>query len=195
MGVSDDNTNINLARKSIMNSICYNVICQTIGLIGSVLMILSFQCKKPKKLIIMQSFGGLMFAVNFFMLGAYTGSILNGVNVIRGVAFTKIKKKTLLTPVTIILIYIIATALTYNGWLSLFVFIAQSAGTITFYINTDKAIKLGNLFITSPLWLIYNIVNGSIGGILCESFVITSIIIYIIRTKGFSNVGESENRP
>lgn len=175
-----------------MNNMSYNVVCQTIGLIGSVLMILSFQCKRPKKLIIMQSFGGLMFSVNFFMLGAYTGGMLNAVNVIRGIAFTKIKKKTLLTPTIIIVIYIAATALTYNGWLSVIVFIAQTAGTITFYINTDKAIKLGNLFVTSPLWLVYNIVNGSIGGILCESFAITSIIVYIIRTRGFRNVSESK---
>ena len=91
------------------------ITAQIIGIIGSALTIISYQCKKPKTLIMLQGAGGLMFAINFFMLGAYTGALLNLVNVVRSISFAKIKSKNKLLPITLIAVYAISTVFTYNG--------------------------------------------------------------------------------
>lgn len=166
----------------------YTIIAQIIGLIGSAVMILSYQIKKPKSFILVQGLGGTLFAINFFMLGAYTGALLNGINILRSLLMTKVKKHRQLVPIFLIAIYIVATIFTYNGLISIAVLIAQSVGTISFYINNDKIMKLSSLIVVSPLWLVHNIVTRSIGGVLCEAVSIVSLIVYIIRTRGFRNV-------
>lgn len=166
----------------------YSVIAQMIGLLGSAVMILSYQLKKPKSFILTQGLGGMLFALNFFMLGAYTGAILNGINILRSLLMTKVKKHRIFVPIFLIAVYIVATVFTYNGFISIAVLIAQSVGTISFYINNDKVMKLSSLFAVSPLWLVHNIITHSIGGVICEAVSIVSLIIYVIRTRGFKNV-------
>ena len=161
------------------------IIAQIIGIIGSALMIFSYQCKNPKTLIVIQGAGGLMFAINFFILGAYTGALLNLVNVVRSIGFAKIKSKNKLLPVILVGAYAISTVFTYNGWLSIAVLAAQTVGTVIFYLDNDKIIKIASLCFVSPVWFVHNILTGSLGGVICESFAMISIIVYIIRTKGF----------
>lgn len=163
----------------------YDIIAQAVGIIGSIIMIISYQCKKPKNLIVMQGFGGLMFSINFLMLGAYTGALLNAINVVRSIAFAKIKIKSKLVPAVLILMYVTATVFSFNGALSVLVLLAQSLGTILFYIGKDKPLKIGSLAFVSPAWLIHNAITKSIGGIICESFDIISLIVYMIRTRFF----------
>ncbi|MBQ4137273.1 MAG: YgjV family protein [Clostridia bacterium] len=161
------------------------ITAQIIGIIGSALTIISYQCKNPRKLIMLQGAGGLMFAINFFMLGAYTGALLNLVNVVRSISFAKIKSKNKLLPITLIAVYAISTVFTYNGWLSIAVFAAQTAGTVIFYLDNDKIIKIVSLCFVSPVWFVHNALTGSLGGVMCEGFAMVSIIVYIARTKGF----------
>jgi len=67
-----------------------------------------------------------------------------------------------------------------NLILELLPVIGMSAMTIAFAGNNAKVIRLSG-FISSPSWLIYNIFNNAIGGILCESFGLVSIISSLIR--------------
>lgn len=163
----------------------YTIIAQIIGLIGSAVMILSYQIKKPNSFILVQGLGGMLFALNFFMLGAYTGALLNGINILRSLLMTRVKKHRIFVPILLIAIYIVATIFTYNGLISVAVLTAQSVGTISFYINNDKVMKLSSLIVVSPLWLTHNIITHSIGGVICEAVSIVSLIVYIIRTRGF----------
>lgn len=163
----------------------YDIIAQAVGIIGSIIMIISYQCKKPKNLIVMHGFGGLMFSINFLMLGAYTGALLNAINVVRSIAFAKIKSKSPIVPAVLIFAYTVATVFSFNGALSILVLLAQSLGTVLFYIGKDKPLKIGSLAFVSPAWLIHNAITKSIGGIICESFDIISLIVYMIRTRFF----------
>lgn len=49
--------------------------------------ILSYQCKKQRTVILLQLFGASLFSVNYLMLGATVGGILNILGVIRAVVF------------------------------------------------------------------------------------------------------------
>ena len=63
------------------------IIAQIIGIFAMLFNILSYQCKRQKAVIAMQLFGGLLFAVNFLMLGALVGGILNIIAVLRAILF------------------------------------------------------------------------------------------------------------
>ena len=56
----------------------------------------------------------------------------------------------------------------------------MSAMTFAFAGNNSKIIRLSG-FISSPCWLTYNIFNNAIGGIICEVFILVSIISALIR--------------
>ena len=60
------------------------IVAQLFGVIGAIITIYSFQFKDNKLYFSAQAAGGLCFAINFYLLGAYTGSLLNLINVARG---------------------------------------------------------------------------------------------------------------
>ncbi len=54
------------------------------------------------------------------------------------------------------------------------------AMTLAFAGNNAKIIRLAG-FISSPCWLVYNIFNNAIGGMICEIITLVSIISALIR--------------
>jgi len=69
---------------------------------------------------------------------------------------------------------------TWNGPLTLLPMSAMILTTVAFGISNPKITRLLS-FPSSPLWLIYNLVNQSWGGVLTECFNMGSIIIGMLR--------------
>ena len=68
-----------------------DVIAQILGIGAMLLGILSFQCMKARNYYIMVALSGLLFSVNYIMIGAFTGAVLNFLSIIR--AFIFVNKK------------------------------------------------------------------------------------------------------
>lgn len=158
------------------------LIAQAIGILGTCSMFLSFQIKKNSTFFVVQCLSGLFFALNFLLLGAYTGSIFNFINILRGgiLAGGKKFKKTAFL-VLLQALYIAAVIFTYNGFFSVLALIAQLVGTFAMWSQNGKTIRMAQLFCVSPIWLVHNIFVFSIGGIICEVFSIISIIVSLVR--------------
>ena len=62
-------------------------VAQIFGLCGMTMNVLSYQRKEQREIIFMQLIGSLFFAVNFFMIGAFVGALLNVVGMLRAVAY------------------------------------------------------------------------------------------------------------
>lgn len=169
------------------------IIAQAIGIVGMVLSILSFQLKENKKFFTAQALSGTCFAVNFLLLGSITGAWLNFINIFRGwvFGFSPKKARLPLAAVTAVL-YVVATVLTYGGWLSALVLIAQLVGTAVMCTDNGKIIRIAQLAFVSPAWLTHNIFSGSVGAVLCEIFAISSTVISLIRFRkeGFTSVNK-----
>ncbi|MBQ8533359.1 MAG: YgjV family protein [Clostridia bacterium] len=158
------------------------IIAQIIGIFGTCSMFLSFQIKKNSTFFVVQCLSGLFFALNFLLLGAYTGSIFNFINILRGSVLAGGKKyKKIYFLVLLQLLYVLTVVFTFNGWLSILSLIAQLVGTFAMWTQNGKIIRFGQLLCVSPIWLIHNIFVFSIGGIICEVFSIISIIVSLIR--------------
>jgi len=159
-----------------------DIIAQVLGILGTIFAFVSFQLKENKKFFMLQALSGCMFALNFLLLGAYTGCLLNFINIFRGAVMAGGKKtsKPYLLIITLAL-YTIATVFTYTNIFSLIALIAQLVGTLAMWSRNGKTIRILQLFCVSPLWLVHNIFVFSIGGIICEVFNIGSIIVSLIR--------------
>lgn len=156
--------------------------------------------KKAKNIILIQFFGSLFFAINMFMLGAYTGAFLNAVGVLRSLTYAnkeKIKNLNIFN-VIFILIYLASYGLTFlvlkkpftllNALIEILPVLAMIATTVSFSMKSAGSVRKF-AFISSPSWLIYNCVNFAIGGILCEVFSLISVILAMVRLdkKGDKN--------
>lgn len=169
------------------------IIAQSIGILGLVANFLSFQQKKQRMAIIFQFFAALLFAINFLLIGAYIGALLNAIGVLRALVFANKEKLKATHPVWLI-VFIIAFSSTYplvftvfqrepsaqNLIIEALPVIAMILSTISFRFEKAKYIRRFGLF-SSPMWLVYNIVCFSIGAIISEILNLISIIVGIIR--------------
>lgn len=171
----------------------FEITAQAIGILAMAFNILSFQQKTYKKAVFFQFFGASLFAVNFFMLGAIVGGIMNVIAVFR--AFVYMNKKKFHTDhiawlLSFILFYITSYILTFtvfgkdftlfNAVIELLPVVGMTATNIGLRLENARAIRRFGL-ISSPSWLAYNIANFAVGAIICEVLSLISIFIGIIR--------------
>ncbi len=171
----------------------YDIVTQAIGIVAMSMIIFSFQCKKTRNFYIMQGAGGLLFALNFFMLGMYTGAVTNLINILRsGIMCGGKKSRKWYVLLLMMSIYVAATIFTYDGWPSLILLVAQITGVLTMWTDNGTIIRIGQFFVVSPIWMTYNIHAKSIGGIICEVFTVCSIIVYVLRCLVSKFLNKSE---
>ena len=173
-----------------------NLIGQIWGLIAMALIVLSFQCKKPQRLFIVQICSCCMFILHYLFLGlagdsaAYSGMAQNGVGLLfRTILALSEKRKALLSPLMLAgmgALAAIVAVLFYDptspiALISLLPVVANYACLGCMWTKNSNTIRATQLAVISPFWLTYNVFTGSIAGILTETFNITSIGIYYIR--------------
>ena len=174
----------------------YDLIAQGIGLVAMVFGVLSFQGKSAKGIIIMQFCAGALFAVNYYMLGAYLAAILNMVAVLRALLFLKKDRFHAASNgwlMVFLALYIGAYALTFavfgkeptlkNLLLELSPVIAMTALHLGMQRDSAKMIRRFGL-VASAGWLVYNVANVAIGAVLCEVFALISNVSAMIRLDG-----------
>jgi hypothetical protein len=168
------------------------ILGQILGLCAMALIVISFQCKKPARLCIIQVCACLFFVLHYLFLGlngdaaAYAGMTQNAVGLLfRGVLALSEKKKSLLSPLVLAglcAISAVVAILTYPGRLiALLPTVANFACIGCMWTKNSNTIRVTQLAIISPFWITYNVFTLSVAGILTESFNLVSIGIYYIR--------------
>lgn len=158
----------------------YYFIAQLIGFIGAGFIILSYQCKSSRKLIGMQIFAHSLYVLHYFMLGALSGAINLVISIFRNFTVYNSNKKWAQYKFWIwfyVYLHIIATILTWQNVFNIFPCIAMVAMTLAAWTKNGKKIRIINLFVCSPSWLIYNFYTVSYSGILCELFNLFSVVV------------------
>ena len=166
---------------------------QAVGILATVFIIFSYQHKERSRVIGFQLVGTFLFSVNFALLGAPVGAILNAVAVVRAVVFLNKEKLHAEHPLWLVgfsAVYLASYAATFtllnkestplNLLIELLPVIGMVATTISFRFEDAKMIRRYGL-ISSPCWLIYNIASFSLGAIICEVISLGSIILGIYR--------------
>ena len=170
-----------------------NLLVQAVGLIGTALYFLSFQCRRNRSLFRVQFLSYLFYTTHLLLLGALTGGVSYIINTLRSLCLgSKWKFARTWTMCLIICLLQIATLIvTWSGWISLLPVAANIASTIGGYTHNPRTIRLAGLFINSPLWIVYDIIVGSWAGLADEAVSDVSMVISIIRF-GWKNLDRVE---
>lgn len=158
------------------------------------LIMISFQIKQPKHMIIMQAMAQIGFTVHFFMIGSVSGAVQNLISVVRGIFLASGVKALrssrfmflfagiyLVSPVAIYFL-VPGTAL---SWIDFLPAVAMMINTFCIWYLNSRLHRMSQFFVVSPLWITYNIVNTSYSGIITELFNAVSSLIFLIRTHAF----------
>lgn len=159
------------------------IIGQIIGFIAMGIIVISYQQKSHKNILTFQMVSGLLFTVHYILLGAYTGAIMNLLGAFRSLVYANRGKKwasSIIWPTVFSIGFVISGIMTWDNVFSVFPLIAMLMSSIVLWIEQPKINRIFSLP-TSTCWLIYNIKTLSYPGIITEIFVLTSIIIGIIR--------------
>ena len=169
------------------------IIAQIVSIIGMLMGVLSYQQKGKARILTFQLIGASLFVIHFFMINALSGAILNFVAIVRALIFIYEDKVhgdhpawTIGLTATYILSYISVFTVfgkeptVKNLILEILPVLAMTVTTIAFRYKEDKILRRVT-FISSPMWLTYNAIFFSLGGIIGESLNIGSAIIGPLR--------------
>lgn len=162
---------------------------QIIGLFAVITFLLSYQQKKRKNIIMWNATSRVLYIIQYLLLGAFEGAVLDILGMISSVAAHKkdnqiIGKYTVLF-ICIINIMILAAGLSlYEDVFSLFPIAGVILHTSAFWITKEKNIRIIS-FLGSPFWLVYNLESlaygSAIGDVLTMISIGTAIYRYDIR--------------
>ena len=185
------------------------IIAQIIGVIAILANIYAVQKNTHFKIMFYKTVGSLLFALQYFLLRAYSGMVMDVIGSARNIVFAeRVKRKK--SNIPFIIFFVILTVIlgaltialswqksldTMSAWSSLFSIqlllvilmsvlsiFAKVISCISYGIDNPHVIRILNL-ISSFCWIFYNFTFKSITGVCNEILVITSIIIAEIRFR------------
>ena len=165
------------------NITVYDIITQAIGGLGMLAIFYSFQKNKNRQILGILIIGMSFFSIHFIMLGSYTGAALNILSVVRnGILLFRPRKwaQSKCWLYIFFAVYIAAGIITWESMISLVPMAGMIFGTLAVFAKETKNIRRFSL-VCSVGWLIYNIYNLSIPGIITEISVEISIIIAMFK--------------
>ena len=160
------------------------IIGQVIGFVAMAIIVFSYQQKSHKNILTFQMVSGLLFTVHFLLIGAYTGCVSNLIGALRSLLYANRGKNKFtdfkLWPVIFSVVFTVSGIMTWADIYSVFPIIAMVMSSFVLWIDSPKINRAFSIP-TSACWLIYNIANLSYAGIATEIFVLSSIVIGMIR--------------
>ncbi len=171
------------------------IIIQGIGFAGLALFVISFQLRSNRALFLSQSLGSVMFGLQFLLLGSLSGCLSLILVIVRNMLLMRYQEWSWVRWKGWIAIFsafcVAILVFTWDGPISILPYLAVQVGTIMYWTNNAQMIRLSNLICASPCWLIFDIIVGSIGGILNETILIVSILVSIYR-YGWKSLGQNK---
>ena len=170
------------------------VVAQIIGIVGVVSNMWSFQQKNKYRVVFFQLLGSSLFILNYALLGAMTGALINILQVATAIIFL-FKDKTHAHHFAWIFILAAFYGLSYA---SVFLFFGKEpnaknliieflpviggmlGGILSYRTKNAGVIRIFGI-IKTPVWLTYNIVAFSIGAILSDLGCLVSMFVGILR--------------
>lgn len=151
---------------------------QILGLIALIILIISFQINNKGKLLRLQIFSSLFFAMQYLFLGAINGFLMNLMTCIRNIIFTK--SKNIIFLIIIILAMVILSIFSYDGLISILPGIAVILYSISLWQKNLTITRIVEI-ISCSLFIIYNIKYYAIAGLISTILELIFAFIAIYR--------------
>ena len=159
-------------------------IAQILGFVPLVLSWLIFRAKSRVGSIALKSVSDGFSAVHFFLLGEWTGCVINCINTVRGILFYQKGRHAwangLYLPVGFCLVTIGFSLLSWAGPKSLLPMLGSCLAVIGYWQKNQKRLRRYN-FAGIFLWLIYGFITFSVPTVIGNIISLTSITVSEIR--------------
>lgn len=165
------------------------VAAQLIGFLALAVSAISFQQKTQKRIVIGQCICASLWGIHMMLLGAWAGTLLNVVAAVRALVYSYREQHAWACHRAWYAVFIglfaacsLFSALQPKGegWLALLPFVAMTLTTFSLAEKRPFKVRLLTL-INCPFWLLYDLFNGSIAGVIAETSNIVSIVLAMIR--------------
>ena len=171
---------------------------QIVGIVAVVTFLSSYQLKTRKNIVIVNAFANMLYVLQYIMLGAYEGAIVDCLSAASSVIASNkykrfIARNTKLIVIFINLLILLAGVITYKNIFSLFAIAGALLQTDALWITNEKKIRLVS-FLGAPFWLVYNFVSHSYGPTVGSAMSMISIGLAIYRYDIRPKREEGENR-
>ena len=161
-------------------------IAQLIGFIAFFFSIIAYHLNKKDDIFKCMIISGFFNLIHYLLIGAYSGCITKVLSIIRDSIVVKKEKNNRLNSKIVlfilIVLYVIASILTYEKLYSILPLIAAIIYLIFIWNGSKETVKKTAFFIYF-LWLAYNICVLSISGITSNIISIISTFIAVKRNK------------
>ena len=161
---------------------------QIVGIIAVLLFAISYQPKKRAAIITLNATSRVLYVIQYIMLGAFAGAILDVVGLVASViASQKSKLKNKSTIVLILVLTFIAfvgtlVAILNHSLIDLLPVFGVCLQITALWANNANTIRKISL-ISAPCWLSYNLISKAYGSVIGDIVGILSICIALIRNK------------
>jgi hypothetical protein len=154
-----------------------------VGIAGLLIFAYSLQMNDKKQLLLLNTIGVALFAVQYALLGAYSGFAINTIAIVRNVVFylaEKGGKGKKLVSIIFSIIMLTTGLFSWDGYHSLLIIVGVAVNTACMGLLDSQKLRMSMLFSCS-LVLVYNICEMAVGGILNEIIAIGSAVVGIVR--------------
>ena len=162
-------------------------VAQCIGFLGLICTVGSLQLKTQKSISACLAVAGTFWTIHMLLLGAWTGAVMNGISIVRAWVFMHRKDHAWARSKWWVVGFIALcaggaafAAWQGDGWLAVLPLCGMTLTTIALSCDNPFHVRLLTLC-NDPFWLVYNVINGSISGVLTESLNMVSAITGILR--------------
>lgn len=160
------------------------IIAQVVGILAITFFTLSPQQKSKRKILVFQLISSVLYALQYFILSAFSAGIINIIGAVKEFCFYLYAKKEKDIPVKILLIYIIVVIisgiLTYTDIFSVMPILLTILSTYGIWQKNLKKYRI-LVVVATIFWIIYNLVVGAYVNVIGNLFQLGSAIIAIIR--------------
>ena len=166
------------------------LIANAIGLVAITLYILGYLQKTRKNIILVSVISKVLYVLQYIMLGAIAGAILDVVGALSSILAERKNKISFIKKHTVLFVIVMDSLIVAGGSVLFFVFGDKYAffstlgvllHTSAFWIDDEKRIRRLSLC-GSPFWFIYNLMSKAysccIGDFLSMVSIVTSMIRY-----------------
>lgn len=161
----------------------FKIMTQAVGIFGMISLTLSYQMKTRKGIILFQLLGNVLFATHYLMLGTLTACILNVIGIARGCVYSQKEKKWAshwLWMALFIVAFLTTGAITYEEPWDILPTCGMIFTSVSLFVTKPKLIRFLSAG-SCPLWLVYNAVHFSVGGVINEVLSLISLAVAIVR--------------
>ena len=163
-----------------------------VGIIAVAIYLLGYLQKTRKRIIIFNATSRALYIIQYLLLSAFEGAVLDIAGIISSVLAQKkdkpiIKKHLKLFVIGVNLLIIFLGLTTYKNIYSLLPIVGVILHTSAFWMTDEKRIRQVSL-LGCPFWILYNWISGAYGSVVGDALSVLSLLISMFRYDILPNI-------